>query len=651
MLTTIVRPARKKGCICLNILLLIHLIYHREGPHGNCTGTIIRVIMTDLPLENIMSNVNWLTASTKATYFRLLKALRPHLPLFCLGLFGTLLAAITDASITWGIKPLIDKGFVDQDPVFIYWLPFIIIPVFIFRGLTSFTSQYCITRVGRNIVTYFRQRIFAHLLTMPASFFDKTTCGALLSLINYNTEQVAEASTFALLTMVQEGGLIIGLMVVMFIQSWQLSLLFLLSAPIIAIVVRYSSRRLRTLSSNVQNVMGNITQVSEETIEGYKVVRTFGGEQYEQNKFNKVTEFARFQELKVVITNTLSSSSVQLIAAIPISITLYLATSPVFHITAGSFGSLIVAMIQLLRPMRRITRVNTMIQKGVAGAASVFHLLDQPTEQDHGTRTVERVAGNIEFNNVNFHYESNKQVVLHDINLDIQAGQTVALVGKSGSGKSTMVSLLPRFYDVISGDIFIDGHNVNEYKLASLRQQFSFVSQHVSLFNDTIAANIAYGFADDVSKTQLIEVAKAAHALEFIEQLPQGFDTEIGENGVLLSGGQRQRLAIARALLKDAPILIFDEATSALDTESERHIQDALETLMRGRTTIVIAHRLSTIEQADKIFVIDQGRIIESGTHAQLLANNMHYTKLHSGVSHNEQQTANTKTAEVNTLL
>lgn len=393
--------------------------------------------------------------------------------------------------------------------------------------------------------------------------------------------------------------------------------------------------------------MAEITQVSEESIEGYKVVRTFGGEQYEQLKFKKVSELARFQELKVVITNTLSSSSVQLIAAIPISITLYIATSPTFHITAGSFGSLIVAMIQLLRPMRRITRVNTMIQKGIAGAASVFNLLDQPTEENTGTFETERVGGDIHFEHVNFHYDSYKQIVLDDINLDIKAGQTVALVGKSGSGKSTLVSLLPRFYDVISGSIFIDGRNINEYQLSCLRRQFSFVSQHVSLFNDTIAKNIAYGFTQDVPLEKLREVAKAAHALEFIDKLPDGFNTQIGENGVLLSGGQRQRLAIARALLKDAPILIFDEATSALDTESERHIQDALETLMRGRTTIVIAHRLSTIEKADNIFVIDNGRVIESGTHSELLANNLHYTKLYTGHGHKQHS----QPLEVNTLL
>lgn len=564
----------------------------------------------------------------RAIYFRLLKALKPHLGLFAIGIIGTVFASVIDAAMTWAIKPLINKGFVDQDPEFIKWLPLSIIVIFLLRGLTSFSSTYFITKVGRNIVTTFRQRIFGHLLKLPARFYDNHSSGQLLSLINYNTEQIADASTFALLTMVQEGGLIIGLIVVMLIHSWQLTLIFLISAPVIAFGVRYTSTRLRTLSSNVQTSMADVTHVAEESIEGYKVVRTFGGEQYEQNKFNKVTNLAMQRELKVVVTNTLGTSGVQLIAAIPISIILYLATLPSFHVTAGSFASMILAMIQLLRPMRRITRVNTMIQKGLAGAQSVFKLLDEPTEINDGSKITDRVNGDIRFQDVNFHYRSGSNVVLDNINFDVKAGQTIALVGRSGSGKSTLVSLLPRFYDAISGKITIDGADINEYDLASLRRQFALVSQEVCLFNDTIANNIAYGMK--ASEQQLLDAAKAAHALEFIENLPDGFNTMIGENGVLLSGGQRQRLAIARALLKDAPILIMDEATSALDTEAERHIQQALETLMQNRTTIVIAHRLSTIEKADNIFVLDGGKIIESGTHTELLAKNQHYARLHA---------------------
>lgn len=585
-----------------------------------------------------MRQTDWLNASPKKTYTRLLTSLKPHIALFIIGILATLVASSLDASITWGIKPLIDKGFVDQDQAFIRWLPFIIIPVFLFRGLTSFASQFCMTKVGRNIVTEFRQKIFAHLLKCPASFFDKTSSGQLLSLINYNTEQVAEASTFALLTCAQEGALIIGLIVVMLIQSWQLTLLFLLSAPIIALTVRYTSKRLRGLSRNVQSAMGDINHVAEESIEGYKVVRTFGGEAYEQAKFNEATNNARHRELKVVVTNTLGTTLVQLIAAVPISLTLYLATSPAFHITAGSFGSMIFAMLQLLRPMRRITRVNTMLQKGIAGAQSIFNLLEQPTECDTGQLTPTRVSGNIDIKQLNFHYDDESRVVLHDINLSIKAGQTVALVGKSGSGKSTLVSLLPRFYDLQSGSINIDSVSVNNYQLSNLRSQFAYVSQDISLFNDTISNNIAYGSTHEISEAKLHEVALAAHALEFILQLPDGFNTMIGENGVLLSGGQRQRLAIARALLKDAPILILDEATSALDTESERHIQTALVSLMANRTTIVIAHRLSTIEQADQIFVLEQGRVVESGTHADLIKQDRYYHHLHSLQFHDNTQ-------------
>lgn len=570
----------------------------------------------------------WSDKQSRATYFRLLKALKPYLLLFAIGIIGTILGAVIESAMTWAIKPLINKGFVDQDPQFIKWLPVAIIIIFLLRGATSFSSTYFITKVGRNIVTDFRLRIFEHLLKLPAKFYDRHTSGQLLSLINYNTEQIADAATFALLTMVQDSGLIIGLIVVMLIHSWQLTLFFLISAPAIALGVSYTSKRLRTLSSNLQTSMADITHVAEETIEGYKVVRTFGGEQYEKNKFNTATNRARQRELKVVVTNTLGTSGVQLIAAIPISIILYIATAPSFHITAGSFASMILAMIQLLRPMRRINRVNTMIQKGLAGADSVFKLLDEPTEINAGTKTIGQANGDIDFDKVSFNYDNGSTVILDNISLNIQAGQTVALVGRSGSGKSTLVSLLPRFYDVVSGKIHIDGVDINDYELSSLRRQFALVSQEVCLFNDTIANNIAYGM--QASKQQLREVAEAAYALEFIENLPDGFDTIIGENGVLLSGGQRQRLAIARALLKDAPILIMDEATSALDTETERHIQLALETLMQNRTTIVIAHRLSTIEKADKIFVLDGGKIIESGSHAELLAKDEHYAHLHA---------------------
>lgn len=563
------------------------------------------------------------------TYKRLLQSIKPYWKPFFLGIFATVIASLVDASLAWLIKPVINKGFIDRDLEFIRWLPVGVIVLFVIRGLTNLSSNYHIAKVGRYVVRDFRQNIFNHLLRLPASFFDKHSSGQLMSLITYNTEQVAEAATYAFITLIQEGCLFFGLLVVMFVISWQLSLLFLITAPLIALAVKYSSLRLRKLSINVQESMGSVAHVAEETIEGYRVVRTFGGEAYEREKFTRVINSNQRRELKMVVTDTLGSSIVQLLASIPIALTLYLATAPGSEISAGSFAAMVAAMLALLRPLRRLSRINTMIQKGVAGAASVFTLLDELPESDTGRVPLTRARGKIEFQNVHFAYEQSDREVLSAINLTIQPGETVALVGRSGAGKSTIVSLLPRFYELSIGSILIDSIDHRHYRLADLRRQFAFVSQRVSLFNDTIAANICYGAGRVVSEEELRNIAKMAHALDFIEQLPQGFNSIIGEDGVLLSGGQRQRIAIARALLKDAPILVLDEATSALDTESERHIQAALQTLMRQRTTLVIAHRLSTIEAADRICVFDQGQIVETGTHEELLAFNGQYANLY----------------------
>lgn len=563
------------------------------------------------------------------TYRRLLQSIKPYWKLFFLGIIATIVGSLVDASLAWMIKPVINKGFIDRDMAFIRWLPLGVIVLFVIRGVTNLSSNYHISKVGRYVVRDFRQGIFNHLLRLPSRFFDENSSGQLLSLITYNTEQVAEAATYAFITLIQEGCLFFGLLVVMFIISWQLSLLFLITAPLIALAVKYSSLRLRKLSLNVQESMGSVAHVAEETIEGYRVVRTFGGEQYEREKFTRVINNNQRRELKMVVTDTLGSSVVQLLAAIPIALTLYIATAPGSQISAGSFAAMVAAMLSLLRPLRRLSRINTMIQKGVAGAASVFNLLDEAPEVDNGRIPLTRASGHIEFRDIHFRYAQSERDILSNINLKIQPGETVALVGRSGAGKSTMVSLLPRFYDASSGSILIDGVDHREYRLADLRRQFALVSQRVSLFNDTIAANICYGAGRVVGDDELRNIAKIAHALDFIEQLPNGFNSIIGEDGVLLSGGQRQRIAIARALLKDAPILILDEATSALDTESERHIQAALSALMRQRTTVVIAHRLSTIEAADRICVFDQGQIIESGTHVELLAQNGQYANLY----------------------
>ena len=386
---------------------------------------------------------------------------------------------------------------------------------------------------------------------------------------------------------------------------------------------------MRRLSNNVQQSVGDVTHVAGEGIDGYRVVRLYGGQEYEYEKFKQATKANLQREMKVVVTNSVGTSSIQLLFSIPIAITLLVATNPAMHISAGSFAGIVAAMISLLRPVRRMSMVNTEIQKGVAAAESIFKMADEPIEKDTGTRTLSRVKGDIVFRNVNFSYDTSKTPVLKNIGFTVKAGQTVAIVGKSGSGKSTLMNLLPRFYEINQGEITIDGVNITVYQLAELRKQFAYVSQDTTLFDDTVANNIAYGSIAPVNKEKIMRAAEAAHASEFISQLPHGFDSKIGEDGVLLSGGQRQRIAIARALLKDAPILILDEATASLDVHAERHIQAALEDLMKDRTVLVIAHRLSTVENADCIIVLDNGEIVESGTHHSLLSQEGVYAALY----------------------
>ncbi len=563
-------------------------------------------------------------------YKRILGYTRYYWIALVIGIVGNAMYSGVDASLTYFLKPVLNKGFIGRDYHFLSLLPAIVILIFVARGVANFLGSYFMSYVARSIVMRFRQEIFAHLLKIPATFYDNSSSGQILSTLIYNVEQIAKVSASALTDLLQSGFLVVGLLVVMFSISWQLSLIYFCTVPIIAIFVKYSSKYIRKIGHGIQYGMGQITTIAEESIVGYKVVRSFGGENYEKDKFDRATEDNRHRELKNVAVRAISTSAVQMIAAIALAIILFLATQHgKTSLEAGGFVALLAAMLAILKPLKTLTTVNATIQRGLAGAQSVFALLDDEVERDTGSKQLVTAKGAIDFVNVGFTYPETDKQVLHEINFNVEPGETIALVGRSGSGKSTLVSLLSRFYDYQQGEIRIDKAPITEYTLASLREQIAIVSQHVTLFNDTIACNIAYGLQREASEELIIQAAKAAHAWEFVEQLPQGIHTLVGENGVLLSGGQRQRLAIARAILKNAPILILDEATSALDTESERLIQAALDELIKNRTTIVIAHRLSTVENADRILVMDAGRVVESGSHQALLATGEYYAKLH----------------------
>ena len=578
-----------------------------------------------------MSDYNFQKHKKYHVYIRLLIFARQYWLAFALGLLGNILMAAANASFTGLLKPILDKGFIQRDMRFIHWLPILIFGAFLLRGVASFMADYYMASAGRMIVMRFRQEIFRHLLKIPASFYDHTSSGQILSTIIYNVDQLARASTDALVTVVQETCFVIGLLVVMFMISWKLSLIYLVAVPLIALTARYAGKRMRHLSKNLQQSMGETTQITQEAIEGYQVIRIFGGQSYEYDKFKNITEHNRRREVKVTATNSISSGLVQQVAGVAIAIIIGMATVNSAHITAGGFAALLAAMLAILKPMKNLTNVSSTIQKGIAASESIFALLDQAAEKNTGDEKITQPKGEIFFDDVSFIYPRTTQKILNHINLRIPAGKTTAFVGRSGAGKSTLVKLIPHFYDTYEGNILLDGINLRAIELKDLRDQMAIVSQNVTLFNDTIARNIAYGAMANASADAIIEAAKAAHAHDFIMQLPNQYDTIVGDNGVLLSGGQRQRLAIARAILKNAPILILDEATSALDNESEWHIQVALDTLIKNRTTIVIAHRLSTVEKADQIIVMDQGQVIEQGTHEELLAMGEEYARLYHG--------------------
>lgn len=564
---------------------------------------------------------------------RLFGYVKPFWPVLLVGILANVFYSGIDASFTYMLKPFMNKGFINKDNDFIRWIPLIVLIGVSARGIVSSVAGYCMTWVARSVVKVFRQLVFRQLLCLPSSYYDTATSGQLLAKLLYDVEQIAQVSADALTTFVQSFCLVLGLLTVMFIISWQLSLFFLLTVPFVALIVNVTNKRIRRVSHAVQQSMGDVTEIAEETIEGYRVVRIFGGQDYERGKFDDATETSRSRDMKVAATKAYNVSGVQIVIALGIAMIIYaaIALSSVIAISAGGFLSIIAAMLQLIKPMKNLTTVNSTIQRGLAGAQSIFNFIDESIESDKGTKTLARASGKIEYRNVSFAYHrKDDDDVLQEINFTIEPGKTLALVGRSGSGKSTIASLLPRFYDTTRGQILIDGIETKELTLANLREQIALVNQQVTLFNDSLANNIAYGLFDKTDRAMIEQAAVSAHAMEFIKDLPDGLDTMIGENGVLLSGGQRQRIAIARAILKDSPILILDEATSALDTESERHIQAALDEVMRNRTTLVIAHRLSTIENADSIIVLDKGRVVEQGSHHELLQRGGHYANLHA---------------------
>ncbi len=568
---------------------------------------------------------------TPGYYRRLLSLAFVHWKIFAISVIGMVLVAGTDTAIAAFMKPLMDDGFVNRDMEKIKLLPLMLIAIFLVRVFAMFISMYCISWVGRMVIKVLRNRMFSKLLLLPKGFYDNATSGEIISKFTFDVELVANASTKAVTILVRDTFTVIGLLAWMFYLSVSLTLILLVTVPLIGLLVSFVTKKFRKLSKRIQASMGDVSRIVEESIKAQIVVKVYGGRRYEESQFEKINDQNRRQNMRMIATQALSTPIIRLIVGIGLAAIIYLITrdETMNIVTPGTFASYMVAISFLFGPIKRLSDVNVELQRGIAAAESVFRLTDLEDEINTGTYTTDRVNGDIEIRNVGFRYSSGKDFALSDISLDINAGETIAFVGRSGSGKSTLLSLMPRLYDVTDGSIKLDGHDLRDYELENLRRQFAFVGQDVVLFNDTVAHNIAYGAMIDTDMGKIEQAAVSAHADEFIKQLSDGYQTVVGERGLMLSGGQRQRIAIARALLTDAPVLILDEATSALDTESERYIQSSLEELMKNRTTLVIAHRLSTIENADKIIVLDNGRIVETGSHQQLLEKGGHYATLY----------------------
>ena len=563
---------------------------------------------------------------------RLFGYLSQYKLVFFIAVVGNFVFAGMDYIFVRSLEPLTNEALVKGDMDFLTFAPFFIIGVIVIRGIANFVSAYSMTWVGQNVVEQIRIQVIHHYMRLPSQFFDEHSSGKLVSKITFDTQQIASAITNAITRLLREGALIGYILFYLFSTSWKLAFLFLLATPIIGAIVNVTGKRFKKISTRIQDAMGAITQKTHEIIDGFRVIKTFNSELFELNKFSKEASHNRQQNVKMIATKSLSVAVIQFIAGIFLALVLYAAGLELADgkLSPGQFVTMLTMMMLMLKPLKIISNLNSIFQTGIAAAQSIFEIIDRERERDDGTEMLENVTGNIEFKRIGFSYSQDKGRVLDDISFVVNPGQTVALVGRSGSGKSTLANLLLRFYDSDNGDILIDGLDIKKITLKSLRQNISLVSQQVTLFNTSVAENIAYGEQGHIDLEKIKNAAIQSHAWEFIKDLPNGLNENIGENGNKLSGGQRQRIAIARALYKDSPIVILDEATSSLDSESERHIQDALDSLTKSKTTLVIAHRLTTIEKADLILVMEHGKIVEHGDHNSLIANSGIYASLHS---------------------
>ena len=584
-----------------------------------------------LPLLMPLSAQNSPDLRPWPVYRRLLGYALPYRTVFLVALLGLVMGVAAEVGLAAITKPLTDETFINRNPEAIASIPLMILGLFLLRGVANFISGYSMAWIARNVTRDLRGALFGHLLRLPVRYYDRNNSGTLISRLIFNVEQVADACTTAVTAIVQEVLLITGLLAYMFWLNWQLTLFTLITAPLISVLVRIVGVRFRSISARIQQNVGTVTQAADEAFASQRVVKIQNGQIQEDRVFGKANNQDRYLRMKMTATQLASTAITQFIAACSLAGLVYFATRPgvLETITPGTFVSFLLATARLLSPLRQLTTINERLQRGIAAATDIFQVMAEPVEVTGGGRPLARAQGHLQFCDVKFRYNADLPWVLHGLNVEVKPGQTVAFVGKSGSGKSTLLSLVPRFYDPDVGAIKLDGHDLRDYKLNDVRQQIALVDQQVRLFNATVAENIAYGLSPTPDEAKLVDAARHANAWEFIEKLPQGIHTPVGQNGVMLSGGQRQRIAIARALLKNAPILMLDEATSALDSESERYIQQAIEKLVVGRTTLVIAHRLSTIQNADCIVVMHDGRVVETGRHDELLARNGHYATLH----------------------